>query len=82
MQIVLISGSRNRYGQTARAADAFSRGIVDGGGKAETLFLVEFKLELCRQCNNDGWGICSNEARCVIEDDFASLEKRLKVPML
>jgi DNA modification methylase len=78
MKIVLFSGSRNRNGQTARAVDAFSRGIVDGGGKAETLFLVEFKLELCRQCNNDGWGICTNEARCIIEDDFASLAEKIE----
>ena len=78
MKIVLLSGSRNRNGQTARAVDAFSRGIADGGGKAEILFLVEFKLERCRQCNNDGWGIYNNEARCIIEDDFASLEKKVE----
>jgi NAD(P)H-dependent FMN reductase len=78
MSIMLISGSRNRQGKTAQAVEAIRQGIIQAGGQAETVFLTELKLERCRQCNPDGWGICRNEGRCVIQDDFAALAEKVK----
>jgi multimeric flavodoxin WrbA len=77
MQILILSGSRNRQGQTARAVNAICKGIADAGAKSETLFLTELNLERCRQCNDDGWGICRSEGRCIIEDDFASIVEKM-----
>jgi NAD(P)H-dependent FMN reductase len=79
MQALVISGSRNRQGKTAQAAEAIRRGVTRGGGKSESIFLTELKLERCRQCNPDGWGICRSEGRCVIDDDFASIVEKIKV---
>jgi NAD(P)H-dependent FMN reductase len=73
MNILILSGSRNRKGQTARAADAIAKGAKSAGAKTEIIFLTEHKIERCRQCENDGWGLCLKEGRCVINDDFASL---------
>jgi len=78
MQIVMISGSRNREGRTARALEAIGKGIAAAGGSSETIFLPELKLERCRQCEKDGWGICQTEHRCIIDDDFASVVAKLK----
>src|SRR4030043_146969 len=78
MKILVISASRNREGQTARAIKAIQKGINDAKGKSEVIFLTELKLERCRQCDPDGWGLCRKEGRCVIEDDFASLVKKVK----
>ena len=78
MKILVISGSRNREGQTARAIKAVQKGISDAKGKSEVVFLAELKLERCRQCDPDGWGLCRKEGRCVIEDDFASLVVKVK----
>ena len=39
----------------------------------ERVFLPQLKLERCRQCQDDGWGLCRQEGRCVIEDDLAGL---------
>jgi multimeric flavodoxin WrbA len=78
MQILVLSGSRNRKGQTGRAIDTICKGIANAGGKFEVLFLTELKLERCRQCNDDGWGICRSEQRCIIEDDFASIVEKIK----
>jgi NAD(P)H-dependent FMN reductase len=78
MQALVISGSRNRQGKTAQAAEAIRRGVTRGGGKSESIFLTELKLERCRQCNPDGWGICRSEGRCVIEDDFAGVVEKIK----
>jgi multimeric flavodoxin WrbA len=39
----------------------------------EQFFLPQMNIERCRQCEDNGWGICRTEGQCVIEDDFAAL---------
>ena len=78
MKVVIMLGSRNPKGQTARAADAILQGVTQAGSQCETVFLPQLKLERCRQCEDNGWGICKTEGRCVIEDDFASLVDKIR----
>lgn len=78
MKVVIVLGSRNPQGQTARAADALLQGVIDGGGQGERVFLPQMSIERCRQCENNGWGICRSEGRCTIEDDFAALVTRIR----
>jgi NAD(P)H-dependent FMN reductase len=78
MQILILSGSRNRKGKTARAVRAIRKGITEAEGKSEVIFLPELNLERCRQCEADGWGICRRERRCIIEDDFADVAEKVK----
>ena len=78
MVIKALSGSRNRQGGTARALDAVLRGVAKAGGQWESMFLTERNLQRCRQCNEDGWGVCLTEERCVIEDDFASIAEKVR----
>jgi multimeric flavodoxin WrbA len=78
MDILMISGSRNPEGQTAQAADALLRGVADAGGQCERFFLPQMRIERCRQCEDNGWGICRTEGQCVIEDDFAMLVDKLR----
>ena len=70
MQLLVILGSRNPKGQTARAAEAVIEGYVQAGGTAERVFLPALTIERCRQCEDSGWGTCRSEAHCVIEDDL------------
>lgn len=77
MQILILSGSRDPKGQTARAINALKKGITAAGGKTEVVFLTEMKLERCRQCDPDGWGLCRREGRCIIEDDFAAIADKV-----
>jgi NAD(P)H-dependent FMN reductase len=77
MQLLVISGSRNHEGQTARAIKAICKGYSKAGGKTECVFLPDFKLERCRQCDIDGWGPCKRTLRCVIKDDFPALLKKI-----
>ncbi|MGE5549293.1 MAG: flavodoxin family protein [Bacteroidota bacterium] len=77
MKAVFILGSRNPQGQTARAAEAMLGGVREAGGQAEAVFLPAMTIERCRQCDDDGWGICRTEGRCVIEDDFAPLVEKI-----
>jgi multimeric flavodoxin WrbA len=78
MKILMLSGSRDRKGRTARAMEAIGKGIAKAGGNYETIFLTECAIERCRQCDNDGWGACRREQRCIIEDDFDSVVAKIK----
>ena len=78
MRILVISGSRNRQGKTARTIDAIARGVAKAGGNSESIFLTEHTLERCRQCNDDGWGDCRSKGQCIIEDDFASIVNKIE----
>ena len=78
MHILMVSGSRNREGRTARAMAAVGKGILSAGGTWESIFLPELAIEKCRQCEKDGWAICRTEHRCIIQDDFDSVVTRLK----
>ena len=75
MKVIAILGSRNPKGQTARACDALLEGAA---GDAERVFLPELRIERCRQCDANGWGLCRSEGRCVIEDDFAAVVEKLR----
>jgi len=78
MQILILSGSRNPEGRTGQAINAIRRGVANAGGNTESFFLPELSLECCRQCESDGWGVCRQEGRCIIEDDFSSLVDKIK----
>ena len=73
MKVLMISGSCNRKGQTASAADALLSGAEEAGAQVERLFLPELDIQRCRQCEDDGWGICRSEGHCVIEDDLVGV---------
>lgn len=77
MNILVISGSRNPNGQTASAGDALLQGVTDAGGKGEHIFLPRMAMERCRQCDDNGWGICRTEGKCVIADDFAAIVDKI-----
>jgi len=77
MKVVIILGSRNPDGQTARAAKASLQGIEDAGGEGEMIFLPQLRIESCRQCDDNGWGTCRSEGVCAIDDDVATVVDKL-----
>ncbi len=78
MHLVLICGSRNPAGQTARAAEAVLAGYTRAGGEVERHFLPTLRLERCRQCDDMGWGTCRSEGHCVIDDDMDMLVDKVR----
>lgn len=78
MHIVAILGSRNPQGRTAQATDALLEGATGAGATVERVFLPSSYLERCRQCDEQGWGICLTEGRCVIDDDFAAVTDKVR----
>ena len=78
MKIFAISGSRNPEGQTAQALHALLDGAREAGCETDEVFLPNLQVERCRQCNDQGWGRCAQEAQCCIEDDLAGLVERIR----
>ncbi len=78
MKVLMMVGSRNPAGQTASAADAMLEGCQKAGAEVEQVFLPTLAIERCRQCDDRGWGLCCQEGRCVIEDDFAGVVAKIK----
>lgn len=77
MQTVIISGSRNPHGQTARAANALLEGITCEDGRGELIFLPQLTIARCQQCDANGWGECRTDGRCVTDDDFPALVEKI-----
>lgn len=73
MKVVSLLGSKKQGGQTDRAVEAFLQGARNNGFECVKIFLTHKKIERCRQCDENGWGICRTEGRCVIQDDFGSI---------
>jgi multimeric flavodoxin WrbA len=78
MKTLAILGSRNPVGQTAQAADAVLKGVESVGGIIDRVFLPKQTLNHCRQCDDDGWGLCKKEGHCVVEDAFALIIDKIK----
>ena len=77
MKVQIISGSRNPDGQTAEAIKGIETCLKDTGASVDKIFLPDREIKLCRQCFDDGWGLCRKENRCVIEDDFSEVVDKL-----
>jgi multimeric flavodoxin WrbA len=79
MKTVLICGSRNHHGQTAQACNALLDGLSKNNGfSVKQFFLPELKVERCRQCEENGWGMCRKEGYCIIADDFNDLVENIR----
>ncbi len=78
MKVLILSGSRNREGQTARCIKAIQKGVAAGKGESEAIFLVEKNIERCRMCDPDGWGQCRRTSVCIIKDDCPEIIEKVK----
>jgi multimeric flavodoxin WrbA len=74
---LIITASPNTDGLTAACGKAMSDGILSAGGNSEIIDISALKLEPCRICGN-GWGTCFADAKCVIKDNFADLQQKIR----
>lgn len=79
MHVLVLSGSRNRQGQTARGINAICKGLHTGGATSEVVFLPELKLARCRQCDPSGDGQCTREGNCIVKDDFPDKVRKIRI---
>jgi multimeric flavodoxin WrbA len=74
---IIITASPNAEGLTASCGKAAFDGITSAGGEAEIIDISAAKLEPCRVCG-DGWGICMDSHKCVIDDSLAELQAKIR----
>ena len=74
---IVITSSPNSDGLTAACGKAALDGIAEAGGKAELIDISAAKLEPCRICG-DGWGICRDSSKCVIEDMLPQIQQKIR----
>ncbi len=75
MNVLVIYSSPNRDGLTAACANAALEGARAAGATVEEVRLNDLDVGMCQACNN-GWGTCSPEHECQVEDDFQALHAR------
>ena len=73
-KVAVIWSSPNNDGLTASAKEQFVKGLSAEETDIEEIHLNDRRIEHCRACGN-GWGSCSKNGTCVMQDDFADIYK-------
>jgi multimeric flavodoxin WrbA len=77
--ILIISGSPRKHGNSDLLCDQFLKGAKDAGNQVEKIFLRDKKINYCIACD----GCKRNGGKCVQKDDMAEiLEKFLAADVI
>ena len=71
--ILVISTSPRKGGNSEMLADAFIRGAKDAGNQTEKICLYDKAICFCKGCHT-----CSKSHRCVIHDDADIIAQKMK----
>lgn len=72
MQVVGITSSPKRNGNTATLLRAVLNGAAQGGAEVEEIFLPEYDIKFCKGCQG-----CMRNGSCHLEDDFNLLKEKI-----
>ncbi len=76
--VLLISSSPRRGGNSDTLCDQFMKGAAEAGHKVEKIFLGDKKIRYCTGC-----GVCNDTGECVLKDDMnAVLTKMLAADVI
>ncbi len=70
--VLIISTSPRKNGNSECLATEFARGAAEAGNKVETLYFREKNIGFCKGCL-----ACSKTNRCVIKDDAAEVVEKM-----
>ncbi len=73
MKITAIIGTNRRNGNVERICKRIIEGAEKNGHESEIINLFDYKINECRGC----WA-CVKLKRCIIEDDFAAIYKKIE----
>lgn len=78
MKVLVISSSPNEIGLTNSCVDICLETIKENNIQADWICLNKYNIKKCEACGNRGWGICLNEHKCRIDDDFNVLQEKVQ----
>lgn len=70
--VLILSGSPRRGGNSDLLCDEFERGAGDAGNTVEKIFVRDKKIGFCNACYG-----CRKTGKCVIKDDMAQVLERM-----
>ena len=70
--ILVISSSPRRNGNSDLLCDEFIKGALEAGNKVEKVFLADKKINVCLGC-----GACYNTSKCIQKDDMVELNDKM-----
>lgn len=71
--IVIISSTMRKGGNSEILAQEFARGAKDAGNQVEIIYLRDIKMQFCSGCL-----ACNNLKHCVIDDDAAKITETVR----
>lgn len=70
--ILIISSSPRKGGNSETLAAAFAKGATENGNKVETIYLREKQIGFCKGCL-----ACLNLGHCIIDDDAVEIAAKM-----
>ena len=70
--VLILSGSPRRNGNSDSLCDEFFRGAEDAGNQVEKIFIRDKKIGYCNACYG-----CRKTGKCVIKDDMAEILEKM-----
>ncbi|MDE6864605.1 MAG: flavodoxin family protein [Eubacterium sp.] len=72
--VLIISGSPRKGGNSDLLCDEFMKGAIDGGNEAEKIFLRDKKVAPCNAC----YYCAQSGGQCAIKDDMAEILDKMQ----
>lgn len=77
-QILVLSASFRKGGNSDTLCNQFIKGAVEAGNRVEKIYLNDCKINFCHGC-----GVCNTTHKCVQHDDMAEiLDKMVKADVI
>lgn len=77
MKVVIASSSPNEIGLTNTCVDACRQTLKESNIETEWIVLNKYNIQKCEACGKRGWGMCLEEHKCCMEDDFNELKEKI-----
>jgi len=77
MKVVVISASPNKIGLTNNCVEICVKTLREQSQEVATICLNHYNIKKCEACGPRGWGICLEEHKCRMEDDFHLLQEKI-----
>lgn len=68
----------NKLGLTFACVEECEKELKNLGHEAEHICINKKNIKRCLACGNRGWGICLEQHKCVLNDDFNDLYNYIK----
>lgn len=77
MKVVIVSASPNVVGLTNSCVDICRQTLGKLKIETEWIILNQYNIQKCEACGKRGWGICLEEHKCKLKDDFNELKEKV-----